>query len=382
VTVRVDVAPELLTWAVQRSGRGTSELAERFPQLDDWTSGTSSPTFKQLEKFAAATYTPLGIMLLPAPPAQEKLPIQDFRTVRDSGVRHASANLLDTIYLCQERQDWYRSYAQRQGLEPLAFVGSLTTSSNPTEAAVALARALAFTPLQRQRFANYTEALAGLRDHAEELGIFVMTSGVVGSNTHRPLDSDEFRGFSLVDDLAPVIFINGADSKAAQIFTLAHELAHVWLGESGVDNPTPAESNPLRVERWCNSVAADLLIPPDDIRGQFNRDEPLLAEATRLARLYKVSTLVTLRSLRDATMITWADFIDAYRSEVERFSEVQRGSGGSFYNTTPVRVSKRFTQAIIGDTVEGATPYGDAFRLLGFHKQAAFDELSRRVGSA
>lgn len=379
MSVRVDVAPDVLEWAIRRSGRDHAELEQRFPQLGSWRQGETAPTFKQLERFASATYTPVGVLLLDEPPAED-LPIQDFRTLGDSPITRPSANLLDTIYLCQQRQAWFRDYALRQGMEPLEFVGSLTTSIQPASAATQMSRRLGFSLDDRRRFSTWTEALSGLRDVSEDAGVLVMTSGVVGSNNRRTLDPDEFRGFSLADDLAPVVFVNGADTKSAQIFTLAHELAHIWLGQSGVDNPLAGQRRAVGVERWCNAVAAELLVPTDSLREQFDPGAPLTEELTRLARRYKVSTLVVLRSLYDARLLSWEAFRATYDDELERLAGLQRGDGGNFYNTTPVRVSKRFTHAIVTDTVEGPTSYGDAFRLLGFNKQGAFDELSRQVG--
>ena len=381
---RVDVAPQVLSWALRRSGRTVDELRHRFPRLEEWQAGDSQPTMKQLEGFAQATYTPIGFLFLPAPPA-EKLPIPDFRTFGDQPVPNPSADLLDTIYICEQRQDWYRDYAEANRLDSIEMVGSLTVETNPLQAAATLRDLLGFSLAKRVEFPTWTDALGGLSEHAEGIGIMVMVSGIVGSNTHRKLDPEEFRGFALVDDLAPLIFINGADTKAAQIFTLAHELAHVALGQSAVSKPDMREIDvDDDTERWCNQVAAELLVPLSSIRQEFAAGVDLTVTLDRLARFYKVSTLVVLRRAFDAGMIPSAAYRRAYTDELARILALtaDRSPGGNFYNTLPVRVSKRFARALIVDTLEGRTSHRDAFRLLGSKKASAFDELGQRLGIA
>jgi transcriptional regulator with XRE-family HTH domain len=226
----------MLVWARLRAGMSVEDLARRFPRIEAWERGEQSPTLKQLEGFATATHTPVGYLFLPEPP-EERVPVSDYRTMRDVGVRRPSPDLLDTIFQCQQRQDWYREYAQLTREEEVTFVGSMSTSSPIGDAAEIIRGTLRFGVAERG--STWTDALRHLIEHAEDAGVLVMVSGVVGSDTHRRLDPHEFRGFALVDGLAPLIFINGADTKAAQIFTLVHELAHLFLGEAWLDDLDP-----------------------------------------------------------------------------------------------------------------------------------------------
>ncbi len=382
MALRVDVAPASFEWALERSGRNAEEIRGRFPNLESWEDGRARPTLKQLEDFAEATYTPFGYFFLPDPP-EETLPLPDFRTGLSAVPSRPSANLLQTIYDCQQRQDWYRAFARSRGDQPLPFVGSLRVSNDPKVAADTIRGVLGFGVAARRQYSSWTEALRMLTVEIENAGALVMVNGVVGSNTHRKLDPQEFRGFVLVDDLAPVIFINGADSKAAQIFTLAHEIAHLWLGQSAVSNPMLNRPQPGTIERWCNDVAAELLVPMASLKDEIRYSVDLTSELSRLAGVYRVSTLVILRRMYDAGLIEWAAFHDAYDAEMVRIQSHQTDtSGGNYYATQPVRVSRRFAKAVIADTLEGRTLYREAFRLLSVKKQATFDGLSESLGVA
>jgi Zn-dependent peptidase ImmA (M78 family)/transcriptional regulator with XRE-family HTH domain len=378
VPERVDVNPELLAWARQRSGLPAQDLAARFPMLAAWELGERQPTFRQLESYAQATHTPIGFLFLPQPP-QERVPIPDFRTIGDTGVARPSADLLDTIYQCQQRQDWYREFAVVNQEEAVEVVGSLSTRADPMAAAATMRAALRFGV--EERGATWSDALRTLTAHAEDLGFLVMVNGVVGSNTHRKLNPREFRGFALADRMAPLAFVNGADTKAAQIFTLVHELVHLWLGEAALDDTEPAATPASDVERWCNEVTAEVLVPLamlPDVTPQAPSTEVL----DQLARQFKVSTLVVLRRLREAQRLSYDDYLNLVGAEYQRIMGLigGRASGGNFYATQPVRVSRRFARAIIASTLEGQTLYRDAFQLLGFKKLSTFNELATHLG--
>jgi Zn-dependent peptidase ImmA (M78 family) len=374
----------VLEWAIARSRLDPAELGEKVPQLTNWLSGDRSPTFRQLEAFANRTRTPIGLLMLNEPPVDE-LPIPDFRTIGNEAIEEPSADLLDTIALCELRQEWYRQYQIDGGHEPLAFVGSASLDTPVRRIAREMTVALNFAIPERG--SSWSAALTNLIDSAETFGVLVMVSGVVGSNTSRPLDPDEFRGFALADPFAPVAFVNGRDTKAAQIFTLAHELAHLWLGTSGVSDPNLAlavddEHEVDPVERWCNGVAAEFLAPAQLVRLGYDDQLELTVNLERLAREFKVSTLVVLRRLFELDYMSRRVYWREFEAERARVLELvgEGSSGGNFYNTTPRRVSKLFARALIASTLEGRTTYSTANRLLGFRAAATFNELAHRLG--
>ena len=379
---RVPVSPELLRWARERSGLARDDLTTKFRKLPEWEDGETRPTLKQMEAFARAVHVPVGYLFLAEPP-EESVPIPDFRTIAGEPVRRPSPNLLDTIYICQERQSWYRDFARvAQQPEP-GYVGTATVETPPESVAARIRKTLGFDLAVRRECPTWTEALRLFIRQADDAGVLVMVSGVVMSNTHRRLDPAEFRGFALSDPLAPLVFVDGADTKAAQMFTLAHELAHLWLGDSALSNIGAAPTPGFRSEEvWCNAVAAELLVPIAALRAELRRDESLPHVLSRLARGFKVSNLVILRRLLDAEWLDRARFDAAWAEESARLRTLaQRGSDGDdFYRTTLSRVSRRFARALVVSTLEGQTLYRDAFRMLGVSRAETFHTLGREVG--
>jgi Zn-dependent peptidase ImmA (M78 family) len=379
---RAPVHPALLTWARERAGLPAEALTRRFPKLRAWERGEAQPTLRQLEDYARAVHVPLGYLFLPEPP-EERLPIPDFRTLEARPPRRPSPDLLETLYAAQERQDWYRDLARTLRLPGVDFVGTVGLEVPPHAVAARIAERIGFDVRSRENYRTWEEALHDLVELIEGSGVLVMTSGIVGANTHRKLDPQEFRGFALADRRAPLIFVNGADTKSAQMFTLAHELAHLWLGTSAVSDAGPAPGGRRRREEvWCNKVAAELLVPREALREAVQPEEPVTEAVQRLTRRFKVSTLVILRRLLDLGTLERAEFEAVWETERARLQEIteHRKPGGDFYRSTLSRVSRRFARALVESTLEGQTLYRDAFRMLGVKKTETFDEIARRVG--
>jgi Zn-dependent peptidase ImmA (M78 family) len=380
VVERVAVKPQLLDWAADRAALSEATLRRRFPKFEEWQTGERAPTRKQLEAFARATHVPTDWLFLEKPP-EEQVPIPDRRAFADTPDRRPSPDLLETIARCRERQAWYRRYARRAGQPRVDFVRRATVRTSVAAAAAGMRSALEFEI--GARGPNYTRATRVLAEQAEARGVLVMVNGVVGSNTRRKLDPSEFRAFTLSDRVAPVVFVNGADNKAIQIFTLARELARLRLGETALSDVDPLSEPANDVERWCTDVALEFLVPAELLRDEFDPDAELGPALERLGRRCKVSTLVALRAVHNAGHVRLDRFEREYRNQLAQIVEAQNrrpSGGGNFYNTQPVRVSKRFARALVASALEGDTPQPDAFRMLGFRKASTLQELGRRLG--
>ena len=378
--MRVPIQRALIDWAIARARGDSEELSARFGWLSKVDAvGEVHPTMKQLEKFASVVHAPIGYLFLPEPP-HEKIPIPDFRTMSSGRDARPSPELIDTIHIAQNRQDWFKAYMLSSDLEAPNFVGSVRPNSDVFEVAGKISETLGFSVKQRGEMRSWTEALSKLVEQADDTGVLVMINGVVGNNTSRKLDPEEFRGFALFDNVAPLIFVNGADTKSAQMFTIVHELAHIWAGESALTDSSPEDVPSNEIERWCDKVAAEVLVPLRHFKDIVVPKEDIESALSRLAREYKVSTLVVLRRLFDLGELKEEEFWNIYEAELARLKAiVPSGSGGDFYNTQNFRVGRRFARALLESTFSGRTLYGDALRLMSVSNVDTLRETARRL---
>jgi len=365
---RVAVNPELIRWAIRRAA-ADDWIEKRFPMVTKWLGNETRPTLKQLEQFAKATSTPIGYFFLPTPP-EIKLPIPHYRTIGDTRAAKPSVNLLDTIFTMQRRQAWMREYLMDLGHEPLPFVGSCELSSHPRDVAQNIRNTLGLQNGWASVCRSWTEALQFLLGKIEEIGILVVRNGIVGNNTHRKLDVNEFRGFVLVDAYAPLLFINGADGKAAQMFTVAHELAHIWYGQSAAFDLSGLQPSVQRIEQACNQTAAEFLVPEDEMRAAWHGVKDSRDRFDQLARRFKVSSIVTARRALDLQLITKSEFFDFYHEWLKNDRDREDEAGGNFYRNQNFRVGRRFAEAVYTSVKEGRLLYTEAYRLTGLSGDA------------
>ena len=386
---RLDVSKSLLQWAMNRSGKSVDELSRKssLGKLHEWMTGTRKPTMVQLEAFARATYTPFGHLLLPEPPLDTPSPIPHFRTISDNKLAARSIDLEDTIKILEYRQEWIRDYLIDIGVEPLEFVGSCNVHDDPVEIAKEIKTTLGLASNWAATHSKWDIAQKHLVSMAENARIFVSKNSMVQNNTSRPLDPEEFRGFVLVDEYAPFVFINGADDPGAQMFTLAHELVHVWMGESASFDLRDLAPRPdVELEITCNRVAAEFLVPTDTLLRHWDEftahsDDPYKAASD----YFKVSRIVAARRALDTECILQKDFDAFYTkyklkynaSKVEKSKK--RGGGGPTPDLmAPHRVGSKFLQTIFTAVAERKILYTDAYYLTGL-KSESFDKVRDKM---
>lgn len=361
------ITPSVLTWAIDRSPLGRDVIAKRLNVpanvLKSWeTKGGPRPPFAKAEALASLLHVPFGVLYLPKPP-QGSLPLPDFRTLeKDYQPSQEFLQLLNDVLV---KQEWFREFAVSTGTaKPLPFVGKFTIDSPVADVAADIRRVLGIDASLRNSVGSWSEYLSTLARHAEDNGILVMRSSVVGNTTTRKVSIREVQGFAVVDPIAPVVFINSADFKAPQIFTFAHELAHIWIGKSAIDNPDPvALRKASKLEEFCNDVATSVLVPLGEFAASWkaNRGDRRLAA---VARRFWVSSLVVLRRALETGEIDEDEFLELRAEELAKVQKKSSG-GGDFYRNIVVRMGARLTYAVLGEINRDRLSLLDGSRLLG-----------------
>lgn len=355
----LNINSNILTWAIARAGFELHEFTAKTPRVQEWINGSKTPTVKQLEDFSKKVHLPFGYLFLQEPP-KEKLPIPFFRS-NNVPVTQVSVNIYDTILLMQQRQDWLSDYLKDNEFGALPFVGKYSNRNNVNEIVADIRKTLGLPENWANEFSTWREALEYLANQIEDKGIITVFNGVVENNTTRKIPVEECRGFVLVDKLAPFMFINNADAKAAQMFTLVHELAHIWTGHSaGFDfRKLQPASDPNEI--LCDKVAAEFLVPEKT----FNEIWKAKPNIQYAARYFKVSEIVIARRALDTGKFSRKQFFEFYEEYKNReiVKKESKKSGGDFYATTTKRLSIGFATHINNAVKSGKLLYRDAYKL-------------------
>ena len=376
------ITGEVFRWAIERAGFSDEKLALRLhtkpEKIIAWETGKEYPNFQQAQKLASTLSIPLGYLFLSDPP-EITVPIADFRTLPGKPSTSISLNLQDLLDDALRKRDWYSEWRKSEGLAPFEFIGKFTIQDKPSDIVQDMRQVLDIPPDYASHMKTWDDHLRLFVQKVEHCGILVLQSGIVGNNTHRKLSLEEFRGFTLADKYAPLIFVNAQDSIAARIFTIVHELTHLWTGTSGISNPeiAPGDFEVQQIELFCNKIAADFLVPQEVFKKRWDSYLDTMENTQILARYFRVSAQVILRRSYDLGIIPSDEYFVTYQEILKAGNAGKKGSGGDFYNSFFSRNSRRFTRILISAIASGNLSYLDAARLLNTQPRSIANAIER-----
>lgn len=381
----VNVSKEILEWvmACVRLDILPTQIAN---YLSSWLSGEKTPTYNQIEKVSKATGIPLGYFFLQTPPVED-VSLLNYRTVDSISLSNPSRNLMDTIHDMEQVQDWMHQYQLSVGEGKLPFVGAMNEDSAISSFVSMVRRTLGLNEDWFRLCKDAEDAFRKIRQAISEAGVVIMMNGIVGNNTHRPLEISEFRAFAIVDEYAPLIFINSNDSINGRLFSLLHEFAHICLGMNSFFNDRHSDGNAVsKTEKLCNGVAAEILVPQQLFLNEWtNSVQNMDAEHTIdvLAKVFRCGSTVIARRALDSGLIDKKLYQKIAKLAIDRHNESRKkkkeNPGGDFYRTAASRIDQRFFKLLRGSVVEGKTLYSDAFRLTNTNR-STYAALSEQIG--
>lgn len=388
------IQPKLLTWARETAGLSIDDAARALgltdahgrtgaERLESLEHGGLEPPRTLLLKMAKTYHRPLLVFYLAEPPKMGDRG-QDFRTL--PGHERFNPELDALVRDIKARQGLIRSMLEDENAEPLEFVSSVTARLPARELAGRMAARLKFSLASFRATRTPDEAFTYLRETIEASGVYVLLLGNLGSH-HTNIPVEVFRGFALADSIAPLIVINDQDARAAWPFTALHELAHLWLGQTGISG-TDSEN---ATERYCNDVAGEFLLPAEDVRTfapVLNQSVAVVAEQIgSFAQAHRVSRAMVAYRLYRAGLIgktTWGGLEQRFRDEYLQFKQREAEKkkttegGPNYYTVRRHRVGHALLRLVRRSLDEGTITYTKAGRVLGVKPRSVEPLLSIR----
>lgn len=353
------ITPNVLKWA-RESARMSEEVAAAkvstsADKLKEWEQGKSQPTIKQAQNLAKAYKRPFALFFLPEIP-RDFLPLQDFRRNGSKSLGTGSVFIIREI---QQKQAWISDINAENSESKLPFVGKFSINDSPEIVANDILSTLDIIPAKYKTDNPIKEWI----DKAESKGIFISRTSFI--NSRLKLDLEEVQGFAIADPFAPFIFINSDDWNAPQLFTLVHELAHIWIAKTGISTDVEPKirdkDNYQPTELFCNEVAANALIPKEIIYSlnstTFNSPKEIFkaskilgvssfAFLVRALNLNLISTNVYLKLKKEAD-IEFNVFLKREAEKKAKQKEKDESNGPNYFLLQVNRNSKLFTQTVL-----------------------------------
>lgn len=379
-SVYANINPEMLSWAQDRAQLSIAMLANKLKvseeKLQSWASGEKPLTFNQAQNFAQKTHVPFGYLFLTSPP-EDELPLPDLRTVGGKQPVRPSAELLDIVKIVLHRQSWYQEYMADQFISAPSFIGRFNIQTFSQQIVEDMRQVLCVDLYPKRGY--WEDYYRDLVKRIEDAGVMVMREGYLNHWT-RPFKVSEFRGFAIADEHAPLIFINHADWPSARLFTLIHELCHIWLGVTGISDGDP--SNKREEEVLCNKVAAEFLVPGDEFEQLWHgKVDHWTDNIAHLRAHFHVSSWVIARRALTLGMIDLQEYRDFISEQEEAYRNRQRKNGAvSPYKVRKAQLSDRFALAVVREALSGKMLLRDASRLLNI-KPNKVKTFAKEIGA-
>ena len=256
---RIEVAPAIWQWVLSSVILSEENLAT----LNEWMNDKKRPTFNQLEAFSKKTRIPIGYFFLETPPKDE-FKLLEYRTVNSTTTQIPSRDLIDTVNQMENAQEWMRDYLISIGADKIDYVGSVSLNNDIVTVAASVRERLRLDYNWFEMSSSIDDSFKILREAIGKAGVLIMMNGIVGNNTRRSLNVEEFRAFTLIDEFAPLIFINATDSMSGKVFSLIHEFVHIGIAQNSLYNASLDEFQVVSpVESFCNAVTVEIIAPLD-----------------------------------------------------------------------------------------------------------------------
>jgi len=370
---RAFINPNIIKWAMQTKNINeytiVKKLNKKHEDFIKWLKGEKYPTFKQAKQLAKILGIPFGYLYLEKPP-EEKLPVPDFRTIKNQ--KPISNNLRNLLLYLEQKQLFLEEFFKNENYEELSFIGKYNINDNYKLVANFIRNWLEIEKLSKQKF------LEDLIEQLNQKRIFVFRNTILENNTHKKLKIEEIRGAVFVNKYAPLIFINANDTKKAQIFTLIHELVHILINQSEFSDITIKNTN--KIETFCNNVTAEVLLPEKNLSYINKITKNTIKE---LSDKYNISKLAILYKLLNTKKISKEQFDDLYeyfKKEYEEFLEKNKknkAKGGNFYKTIQKRYGKNFLEIVKYSLLSEKITYREASDLLNIKLNTLYNVLKK-----
>ena len=370
-TLVSNARPKMLVWC-RRTSRQSVEAAAKVARVTEervkeWEDGISSPSFSQLKRLATLYKRPTCVFYLEQPPTDFTI-MRDFRAIPKNANRDFSPKLALAIREARERSQWLSDTLKASGDFPLDFVKTASPKDNPQEVGKRLRLLVGMDLSEQQYCKDPADAFRTWRRKCEDLGVCVF---IVHS-----VDVDEMRGFAIIDDHAPVVAVNSKDCHTAKTFTLLHEMAHILIGEagvSGIEFSSKLHSSGKAIEKFCNAVAGEALVPASSLLSSFDayKNDNLIA-TVKLSKQFHVSEEVIARRLLDLGKVPKNFYQSVRNIGIQRALAAkqveeppQREKKIARHRLIKSRLGEHFSKVAIGRFREGEIDGSELSSLLG-----------------